>query len=114
MSGSQTGLGICECTDGSALADFVAQTLSGIGEIACQVFNKALELGVDIVTTVVAPEDLAVTAAEQAAYKAVFKAVGKAGDSGVINFCAGVNFTSAPSTIFNNIPRATVMPELDY
>lgn len=83
--------GVCDCKDGTVLADLIGDALIGIGEAVCLVANKAVGLGLDIATSVI-PGGIAVGAAEKAAVTAMKKATKIGGSKGVIDFCRGHKF----------------------
>ena len=88
MSGNRQGQGVCKCADGTQVADLVAEGLKGVAEVACNVWNKATEIGIDIATSVI-PGGMAASAAEKAAVQAI-KGLLKGGNkSGLIDFCGG-------------------------
>ena len=105
IANNNNGEGVCVCGDGTQIADLVVNILSGIAQVACQVFNEALEIGTDIATAII-PEAAAATAAEKVALAALKKALKFGSKDDVTNFCSGVSFTEVSSDIFSNVPRA--------
>jgi len=82
--------GVYNCTEGP-IADVLKKTVgnifAGLGDVTCAVFQKAINVGLDIASMAI-PGGQAVSAAEKAAVIAIKKATGAVGKSGIIEFCA--------------------------